>query len=154
MKIIIRAVGKTKESYLTEGIKLYLNKLKHYGRFQYIEQTRKTIKSSSQQILQDDQNLLSELTPGDFLILLDESGKQYSSKQFSAQIDRWQMQGRSRLVFAIGGAYGHGSHARSRADATMSLSSFTFTHDMARLIFLEQLYRAMTILRNEPYHNP
>ena len=97
--------------------------------------------------------LLRHLEPGDQVVLLDENGASYSSRKFASQLQKWMNAGPKRLVLVIGGAYGFGSGVRSRADAQLSLSRMTFNHQVVRLMAAEQLYRALTILRGEPYHN-
>lgn len=97
--------------------------------------------------------ILEKLKPDDYLILLDEAGKVFGSKQFARQLDITLMKSGSRIIFLLGGAYGFHSDAYSRAQEKWSLSSLTFPHQMARIIMLEQLYRACTILRHQPYHH-
>ena len=97
--------------------------------------------------------ILDKIKPSDYLILLDEGGKQYSSKQFAAFMEKKMIQSHKRIIFQIGGAYGFSEAVYKRANHQISLSEMTFSHQMIRLFFLEQLYRSMTIIRNEPYHN-
>jgi len=97
--------------------------------------------------------IMASLQPGDHVCLLDERGIEMTSREFATMIDRRMNQGLKRLVFVIGGPYGFSQEVYSRADSKMSLSRMTFTHEMVRLFFVEQVYRAMTILRGEPYHH-
>ena len=97
--------------------------------------------------------LLQQLQPGDHVILLDENGKQFTSVEFSENLEKQMTSGAKRLVFIIGGPYGFAQEVYDRANAKMSLSPMTFSHQMVRLIFVEQLYRAFTILKGEPYHH-
>ncbi len=97
--------------------------------------------------------IMASLQPGDHVCLLDERGIEMTSREFATMIDRRMNQGLKRLVFVIGGPYGFSQGVYSRADSKMSLSRMTFTHEMVRLFFVEQVYRAMTILRGEPYHH-
>jgi 23S rRNA (pseudouridine1915-N3)-methyltransferase len=97
--------------------------------------------------------ILKQVEKGDFVVLLDENGKHFSSVDFASYIDTQMMSNRKKVVFVIGGAYGFSSEVYSRANSKLSLSRMTFSHQMVRMIFVEQLYRAMTILRNEPYHH-
>lgn len=97
--------------------------------------------------------LLRQIESGDQVVLLDESGASYSSRKFAAQLQKWMNAGPKRLVLVIGGAYGFGSGIRSRANAELSLSRMTFNHQVVRLLAAEQLYRALTILKGDPYHN-
>lgn len=156
MKIVLLTIGKTKKSFLSEGIKKYLLKLKHYTNLESIEidnvKFSKNI-SESELINKEAELLISKLAPSDYVILLDEKGRQYSSLQFSKKLNNWMIGSKKRLVFIIGGAYGVSKTVSSRVDEILSFSSMTFSHQMIRLFFLEQLYRAYTILNNNPYHH-
>ncbi len=99
------------------------------------------------------QTIISMLQPGDVVVLLDERGKEFTSREFAAYVDKKMVQGIKRLIFVIGGPYGFSSEMYQRANEKISLSRMTFTHEMVRLFFVEQIYRAMTILRGEPYHH-
>ena len=156
MKIVLLTIGKTKKSFLSEGIKKYLLKLKHYTNLEAIEidnvKFSKNI-SESELINKEAELLISKLAPSDYVILLDEKGRQYSSLDFSKKLNNWMIGSKKRLVFIIGGAYGVSKTVSSRVDEILSFSSMTFSHQMIRLFFLEQLYRAYTILNNNPYHH-
>ena len=156
MKIVLLTIGKTKKSFLSEGIKKYLLKLKHYTNLESIEidniKFSKNI-SESELINKEAELLISKLAPSDYVILLDEKGRQYSSLEFSKKLNNWMIGSKKRLVFIIGGAYGVSKTVSSRVDEILSFSSMTFSHQMIRLFFLEQLYRAYTILNNNPYHH-
>lgn len=156
MKTLLLVIGKTDEDYLVTGIKKYAGRLGHYVPFEMKEipdiRNRKTL-SEEQQKKAESFLLLQQLQPSDQVVLLDERGKQNTSVEFSESIDKWMASGAKRLVFVIGGPYGFASEVYDRADAQLSLSSMTFSHQMVRLIFLEQLYRAFTILKGEPYHH-
>lgn len=97
--------------------------------------------------------MLSQFQAGDYIILLDENGKQFTSVEFSENIEKLMASGNKRIVFVIGGPYGFSQDVYAKANAKMSLSPMTFSHQMVRLIFVEQLYRAFTILKGEPYHH-
>ncbi|MDE6238238.1 MAG: 23S rRNA (pseudouridine(1915)-N(3))-methyltransferase RlmH, partial [Muribaculaceae bacterium] len=97
--------------------------------------------------------IISKLLPGDHVILLDERGKEYSSMEFATFLEKQMVAGRKRLIFVVGGPYGFSRAVYDRADGKISLSKMTFNHEMVRLFFTEQVYRAMTILRGEPYHH-
>ena len=153
MTISLWTIGKCKDSYLKDGIELYLSKLKHYVKMDYQEFKVKAISDPQRQQKRDSDLYLGKLQPGDLVILMDEKGKKYNSTAFAKKLDNWQMQSAKRIVFLIGGAFGHDDLLKKKANELLSLSDFTFTHDMSRLILLEQLYRGMTILKNEPYHN-
>jgi 23S rRNA (pseudouridine1915-N3)-methyltransferase len=155
MKILILNIGKTKEKYIATGIDLYLNRLKHYAPISYIE--LKDVKSKNAAIdttAAEYSEMEKHLQLDDLVILLDEHGKQYSSVEFSEELQKYRNRSVKNIVFIIGGAYGHHEELKKKAHHMMSLSKMTFTHEMARLLFLEQLYRAFTILANEKYHNP
>lgn len=156
MKILLLAIGKTDEDYLITGIKKYVGRLGHYVSFELKEipdiRNRKTL-NEEQQKKAESFLLLSQLQPGDHVVLLDENGKQHSSVEFSSMLERLMVSGIKRLVFVIGGPYGFASEVYAKADDKMSLSPMTFSHQMVRLIFVEQLYRAFTILKGEPYHH-
>jgi len=156
MKVIFRTVGRTREPYLQEGIGVFAKRLSHYLPFEQdvIPDLRKTKGLTPDQFKErEGEAILQRLDPADHLILLDENGNSFTSEAFALWLDRRLQQSARRLVFQIGGAYGFSPEVYQRAQAKIALSSMTFSHQMVRLFFLEQLYRAMTILRNEPYHN-
>ncbi len=156
MKILLIAIGKTDEDYLITGIKKYVGRIGHYASFEMKEipdiRNRKTL-SEDQQKKAESFLLLSQLQPGDQVVLLDERGKQYTSVDFSETMEKWMASGAKRLVFIIGGPYGFAQEVYEKANSQMALSPMTFSHQMVRLIFVEQLYRAFTILKGEPYHH-
>jgi len=156
MKIKLLSIGKTEEKYLKEGIELYCKKIIHYFPFEYeelpaIKQTKNL--SFNEQKKREGEVILKKLSTTDTVVLLDEAGTQYSSVNFSVFLQQKMLQGYKQLVFVIGGAYGFSQEVYVRKDTIISLSSMTFSHQMVRLIFLEQLYRAASILKNEPYHH-
>lgn len=156
MKIEFWSIGKTSFKYLEEGIDLYKNRLRHYVpfRFEIISDVKKGGKLSNEQLcIKEGELVFNRLKPNDYLIILDEKGKMYNSKEFAGFIDKQFNYSRARLIFLVGGAYGFSEAIYKRANMQLSLSKMTFSHQMIRLFFLEQLYRAMTILKNEPYHN-
>lgn len=155
MKVHLWCIGKTEERYITEGLKDYVKRLSHYIPFEYKEIPAGKIKKASaeQHKASERDDILKLLKPEDYLVLLDERGKLYSSTQFAEFIQLRFNSINGNLVFLIGGAYGFHEDIYARANARLSLSPMTFTHQMVRLIFIEQLYRGMTILRNEPYHH-
>lgn len=156
MKIILLAIGKTDEKHLEEGITKYVKRLHHYIPFEMKIisdiKNRKTL-SEEQQKKMEGELILSQLVSGDDLILLDENGKSFSSRGFSELIEKQIVGNAKRLVFVIGGPYGFSSECYEKAKMKISLSPMTFSHQMVRLIFVEQVYRAMTIIKNEPYHH-
>ena len=156
MKILLLAIGKTDDDYLITGIKKYVGRIGHYASFEMKEipdiRNRKTL-NEDQQKKAESFLLLQQLQPGDHVVLLDENGKQFTSVGFSESLEKQMATGTKRIVFIIGGPYGFAQEVYDRANAMMSLSPMTFSHQMVRLIFVEQLYRAFTILKGEPYHH-
>lgn len=156
MKITLAVVGKMANGYLTDGINEYTKRLSFYVPFniQYINDAKNTKKQTeSQQKTQEGQNILATLDSSDYVVLLDEHGKEFTSVEFSKYIERKMVTVAKRLVFVVGGPYGFSEDVYHRANEKISLSKMTFSHEMIRLIFTEQLYRAMTILKGEPYHH-
>ncbi len=156
MNVKLLTVGKTDVGWVKEGLDLYCSRLVHYVPFQVVEipQLRKVSAFSEEQIKQKEGELiLGEAGPSDVLILLDERGKEYRSMEFASYLQKQLSGGGKTLVFAIGGAYGFSKAVYDRASDMISLSRMTFSHQMVRTIFAEQLYRAFTILRGEPYHH-
>lgn len=156
MKIQLLAVGKTTTSYIMTGIEAYVNRLKHYLPFEFkvvadVKNTRRL--SHEQQCQAEGAIILSTLQPGDYLVLLDEKGKEFTSREFSGYMEKRMAAVSRNIVFVIGGPYGFSQDVYKRADDKISLSRMTFSHEMVRLFFVEQLYRAMTIMNNEPYHH-
>jgi 23S rRNA (pseudouridine1915-N3)-methyltransferase len=156
MKIRVLLVGKTAFPYLEEGIGIYSKRLDHYCDFslEVIPDIRNAGTMDRTRLMQlESEELLKRIKPGDIVVVLDENGKQVNSEGFSLQLNKWMVSGNKNLVFIIGGAFGTDTRLKSRADFKLSVSSMTFSHQMIRLIFLEQLYRAFTIIKNEPYHH-
>jgi 23S rRNA (pseudouridine1915-N3)-methyltransferase len=154
MKIELLVIGKTNEKYLEEGIKIYIKRLSHYTNFSLIiVKDAKAVNDIEALKKAEGQIFLSHLSKDDFVILLDEKGSEYSSKKFSKYIETIQNQSTKKLVFIVGGAFGFSDEIYQRANAKLSLSKLTFSHQMIRLFFCEQLYRAYTIIRGEKYHN-
>jgi len=154
MNIEFWYIGKTKEKYLTQGIEIFTKRLKHYCK--YSEVILKDVKpgnSSAETKMREYELVNNKLKADDFLILLDEEGKQYSSIVFSSQLQKWINRSPRRIVFLVAGAFGAHERLKERANSMLSLSEMTYSHQMIRLLFTEQLYRAFTILRNEKYHN-
>ena len=156
MKIVIIAVGKTTTSYVARGVEEFLKRANRYiGVEMYVIPDIKASRTitAEMQKQQEGKAILSALQPGDIVTLLDERGKELTSREFSGLIERRMIQGIKRLVFIIGGPYGFAKEVYDKADDKLSLSRMTFTHEMVRLFFTEQIYRAMTIMRGEPYHH-
>lgn len=156
MKITFILNGKTEEDYIIKGSSIYEQRLKHYLSFETIViPALKNTKALSivQQKQKEGELILKSIQSTDKLILLDENGKEHSSVQFSNFIQQQMNSGIKNLVFVVGGPYGFSDEIYKRANGKVSLSKMTFSHQMVRLFFVEQLYRAMTILKNEPYHH-
>lgn len=156
MKITLAVVGKISNGYLKQGIDDYTNRLSHYIPFniEYIADAKCTKNlTEAQQKKAESKNILATIDKSDYVVLLDEHGKQYSSMDFSRYISKKMSAVSRRLVFVVGGPYGFDDDVYARANEKISLSKMTFSHEMIRLIFTEQLYRAMTILNGEPYHH-
>lgn len=149
-------IGNTSEAFVQDGYAVFMKRLKHYIVVNEILipdiKDRKHL--NAEQIKEKEAALiLDKLTTYNFSVLLDERGKEFSSLEFAGFLQKIMNAGTRELFFIIGGAYGVADSVKHRVDLTVSLSQMTFTHQLIRLIFAEQLYRAMTILKNEPYHN-
>jgi 23S rRNA (pseudouridine1915-N3)-methyltransferase len=155
LEIVFLLTGKTDSSEIENLMNQFEKRLKHYVRFQTIEIKQIKLKSSDKSLLllAERDLQLKAIQDSDFLILLDENGSYWTSRGFSDQLQKWMNMGPKRLVFLVGGAFGFHEAVRNRSQASLSLSKMTFSHQIIRPIFLEQLYRAFTILKNEPYHN-
>ena len=156
MKISLLVVGKTVHSYLNQGIDEYTKRISRYCPFsiQYIAdaKTTKSLSQEQQKQLEGD-NIAAALDKSDYVVLLDEHGKEFTSVDFSTYIERKMQSVPKRLVFIIGGPYGFSKEIYGRANEKISLSKMTFPHDLIRLVFTEQLYRAFSIIHHEPYHH-
>ncbi len=156
MKVVFLAIGKTAAPYLREAIADYEKRLKAYGTFEYRElpEVKNAQSLSREQLKQrEGEALLKQLSEKDELILLDERGKQFLSEEWATFLEHKMLHGAKSLVFMVGGAYGFSEAVYERAASKLSLSLMTFSHQMVRLIFMEQLYRAFTIIKGEPYHH-
>ena len=156
MTIKLLAIGKTDNKELQSLIEDYTKRLGHYIKFSLeIIPDIKNAKNlnEKQQKEREGELILAKLTNTDVMVLLDENGKQYNSIEFSNYLQKHMNSGIKQLVFVIGGPYGFSEAVYKKAQAKLSLSKMTFSHQMVRLFFVEQLYRGFTILRNEPYHH-
>ena len=156
MKITLITVGKTDVKWVKEGLELYAGRLSHYIQFTIneIPELKNASALSREQIKEKEGDLiLGLIRPADDVILLDEHGKEFRSVEFASYIQNKMACSGRDIVFVIGGAYGFSREVYSRADSKISLSEMTFSHQMVRVIFTEQLYRAFTIMRDEPYHH-
>ncbi len=156
MNLTLLTVGKTTTGWVKEGLDMYVSRLRHYVPFTVTEipELKKVSALTEAQIKEKEgQLILRQLGPGDTLVLLDERGAALRSVEFARFLEKQLAGGSRSLVFAIGGAYGFSPAVYSRADSLLSLSPMTFPHQLVRTIFAEQLYRAFTILKGEPYHH-
>ncbi|MFD2515058.1 23S rRNA (pseudouridine(1915)-N(3))-methyltransferase RlmH [Pontibacter locisalis] len=156
MKIKLIAIGKTDESFLEEGIEKYLKRLKHYHPFEFViipdikqggKYTPENLKEAEGKLI------LQKIQEGDHVILLDDKGKGFTSTEFADFLQKKLNVVNTNLIFVIGGAFGFSAAVYQRAKEKISLSKMTFSHQMVRLFFIEQLYRGFTILRGEKYHH-
>lgn len=156
MKITLLTVGKTDKDWVRQGMDIYMSRLKHYIPFNVVEipELKNVSALTKDQIkTREGELILKSLRPTDDVILMDERGKQYSSVEFAKILqDKISYIGKD-IVFVIGGAYGFSQAVYERTDSKISLSRMTFSHQMVRAIFVEQIYRAFTIMRGEPYHH-
>ena len=156
MRINLVCIGKTDDKEIQNLITYYQNRLPKHWNFELTEIADvKNAKNLSPELLKKEEGklFLNQCENSDFIVLLDEKGKQFTSREFSAKIDHWMNSSVKKVSFFIGGAYGFSSEIYDRANEKMSLSKMTFTHQMIRLFFVEQIYRADQILQGKPYHN-
>ena len=156
MKILLLSTGTTKDEKMQNLLLDFIKRLNHYIDFNHLEipalKNSKNINVNEQK-LKEAKLIKQQITHGDYIVLLDEKGKSYNSIDFSAKIESFMMKSFKRIVFVIGGPYGFSDEMYSISNEKLSLSKMTFSHQMVRLFFVEQLYRAFTIIRNEKYHN-
>ena len=155
MRITLIESGKTRDSFIKEGVELFRKRVVRYVPFKI--ETIADLKNTRNLTMKEVQNqegdmLLKRIRPTDHLVLLDERGQEHNSISFAEHLN--SLEGRvNHLVFAVGGPYGFSEEVYSRANAKLSLSRLTFSHQLVRVLFMEQLYRAYTILKGEPYHH-
>lgn len=156
MNIKLILVGKTEEKYLREGIEIFEKRLKNYINFEMIIiPSLKDTKSLSPQIVKEKEGelILKQGSKYDKIILFDEKGLEFTSMDYSVFLQKHMNAGVKNLCFVVGGAFGFSDEVHKKADQKVALSKMTFSHQMIRLLIVEQIYRAFTILKNEPYHN-
>ncbi|MDG5799724.1 23S rRNA (pseudouridine(1915)-N(3))-methyltransferase RlmH [Marinilabiliaceae bacterium ANBcel2] len=156
MKIYLIMVGKTDAGWIESGIDLFVKRVLHYLPFEtiIISDIKRGAKLDEKELKKrEGEAILKNISLSDYVVLLDEKGVNYDSVGFSRFIEKKMVGGIKKLIFVVGGAYGFSPPVYNRADAKVSLSRMTFSHQMARLFFVEQLYRALTIIKNEKYHN-
>ncbi len=156
MKLVLLQVGKTDKDYLLDGIKDFNTRINRLAGFETLIipdlKNRKSLKPEDQK-REEALRIANHLKTGDYIILLDERGKQYNSKGFAAVLQKLFTGSYKRIIFVIGGPYGFSESLYSRCNLKISLSSMTFPHQLVRLLFMEQLYRGLSILKGLPYHN-
>ncbi len=140
MKVKVLFTGKTTDPWIRQGVEVYAGRIRHYVPFELIE-------------LRDDNQILKSVRNSDHLVLLDEHGDTFSSLDWARNLEQKIAHLPKDMVFVIGGPYGFPAEVRARCDESLSLSRMTFSHQLVRLVFLEQLYRAFTIIKGEPYHH-
>jgi len=156
MNIKLTCIGKTNADYLNKGIEVYLKRLKKYINFKFecLNDVKNAKNLSIIELKKKEGDLLlKKIESTDFVILLDENGDQFTSNKFAAKIQKLLLNSSKCIHFIIGGAYGFSEEIYQRSNNKIALSQMTFSHQMVRLIFVEQLYRAFSILNNEPYHH-
>jgi len=155
LKIVILTLGKTNASYLREGIVVYQDRLKHYAKVEYKELPDVPAKGITADVLKEreGEQFMKQLKPDDVVLLLDENGEHFSSRGFAEFLQRRMNSGVKQLVLIIGGAFGFSNAMYARANGKISFSKMTYSHEMIRLLLVEQLYRAHTILKGESYHH-
>ena len=156
MKITLITVGKTDVKWVKESLDIYVSRLARYVPFTIDElpQLKNVAALSQEQIKEKEgQNILGRISSSDFVVLLDDKGKEMSSMQWAGQLEDWMSHSGRNIIFIVGGAYGFSQSVYKRANYLLSLSRMTFSHQMVRVIFTEQLYRAFSILKGEPYHH-
>lgn len=156
MDICVLSIGKISSQWIKQGLDLFETRLKKYVSFNpLILPDVKNAKSLSIDLIKDEESkmIASQLNSSDYVVLMDEQGKEFTSRQFSEWFQKQMNSGKKRLVLIIGGPYGFSQNIYERADSKIALSKMTFTHEMAKLLLTEQIYRAFSILRGEPYHH-
>ncbi len=156
MKVTLIVVGKTKESHIEKGLEEYINRVKHYIPFEIKELPgiKNAGKMTREEIMLNEGRVIMKfLKDNSLMVLLDNRGREFTSEAFASWLQKTMTQSMQQLYFVIGGAYGFSDEVKKRADMKISLSRMTFSHQIVRLIFAEQLYRALTIIKGEPYHH-
>lgn len=156
MEISLISVGKVSLKWVEEALKQYEIRIPKYIKYSNriipdIKNSRNLNKESQKE--EEGKLILSSITPSDFVVIMDERGNEFTSREFADFIQKQMNSGRKRLTFVVGGPYGFSEEIYQRADYKIALSKMTFTHEMARLILTEQIYRGLTILKGEPYHH-
>jgi 23S rRNA (pseudouridine1915-N3)-methyltransferase len=156
MKITLLQIGKTGEKYLSDGIAEYSVRIGKYAAFEII--TIPDLKNTKnmpldEQRFREGKAIMQSIGNDDFVVVLDERGKEFNTFEFASQLEKIFMMSKKRVVFIIGGSWGFSDDVYSRSDLMMALSRLTFSHQMVRLLFAEQLYRVLTVIKGDPYHH-
>jgi 23S rRNA (pseudouridine1915-N3)-methyltransferase len=156
MKIALLQIGKTNDKFISDGVEEYSGRIRKYSGFEII--TIPDLKNTrnmpvAEQKMKEGEKICKLLSSEDYVVLLDEKGKEFSTIEFSEQLGKIFMFARKRVLFVIGGPYGFSGEVYDRADLRMSLSRLTFSHQLVRLLFTEQLYRVFTVMKGDPYHH-
>ncbi len=154
MKIHLWSIGKTSFSFVKGGVDTFAKRVNHYYTFEYQEFPSFKEKDVNRLKQKEAEFLINKIPDSSYVILLDENGLSYDSVTFSKQMEQWLNQSKKNIIFIVGGAYGFHDAIKAKANKKISLSKMTFSHQLIRLVFMEQLYRCCTILRGEKYHNP
>jgi 23S rRNA (pseudouridine1915-N3)-methyltransferase len=156
MKIILLQTGKTTEKYISEGVEEFSARIRKYSGFDILTipdlKNTRNIPASAQKV-QEGKSILHSLDKDDYVIVLDEKGKAFSTREFAGLMQKIFLLSKKRIVFVIGGPWGFSEEVYERADLKMALSRLTFSHQLVRLLFAEQLYRVLTIIKGDPYHH-
>jgi len=156
MKIALLQTGKTSEGYISQGTGIYSNRIRKYIPFEIftVPEIRNTRNMTSrEQKEREGEKILKYLSGDDFTVILDEKGRERTTIEFSEWLEKAFMLPKKRILFIIGGPWGFSDDVYNKSDERLSLSRFTFSHQMVRLLFLEQLYRALTVINGDPYHH-
>ena len=156
MEICVLSIGKISSQWIQQGLEVFENRIGKYNKYTSIVLPDiKNAKSLTKEIIKEEEGkqILTQLSPSDFVVIMDEKGKEFTSREFSEWIQKQMSSGKKRLLFIIGGPYGFSKGIYERADFKIALSKMTFTHEMAKLLLSEQIYRSMSILKGEPYHH-
>lgn len=156
MEISVISIGKISSQWIAEGISLFESRIFRYLKYTSIIlpdiKNAKSIDIDKLK-LEEGKQILAQISPSDFVVILDEKGKEFTSREFADWMQKQMNAGRKRVVLVIGGPFGFSQEVYNRADSKIALSKMTFTHEMAKLLLCEQVYRASTILKGEPYHH-
>lgn len=153
MRTRLIMVGKTERGFVADGLSHYLGRLRHWSAVEEIIVARSERTAAADQRAEEERNLLRAIPAGARLVILDEAGRAMDSRSFAQKLGDWRDHGTREVCFVIGGAYGHTDAMRARADLVLSLSPMTFPHQLVRVLFAEQLYRAWSILHRTGYHH-